>query len=1207
MQKTTTSSKRLLRRLLLGLGTFLILVIGLLLAIPYFFKDRIIDQIEAAANAQLSATFSFSDVGLSLIRSFPDFSLRIDSVRLTGQDEFEGLDLLQVERMRATIDLSSILNSDRPIAIKNVQLDAPHLYIKVLKNGRANYDIVKPMPVDTTTSTDTTAPPSAIQIALKRYGIRDAFITYDDATLDVFVDLADFDHSGKGDFTATTFDLKTTSTAQALTVAYAGVPYLNKTNTRLDLDLGIDLSDAQNMQFNILKGDATLNALGLSLTGNVGMRGTDIDLDLAFSSVRNDFKDLLSMVPAAYSQDFADVQAKGQMSVKGSIQGTYNAQSLPAFDVSLMAKDGQVQYPDLPLPIADIQVDMRIQSPSADLDQMTVKVSQFHFDLNQSPFDLKFALRTPMSDPDVKAEARGTLILDDLAKAFPLGEQGIKQFGGTLKTDLKAAMRLSDVEAQRYDAVTFAGALEAFNVVVQQGAMPTIQLQDLKMECTPQQIRLPLVDVQLGKSDFVGSGRLDNILTYFSKSATLTGNFTVRSDLFDANEWLTALAATPSEAPSNAPSVQIEDTTTAPGAPVDLDRFDLALDAQIQQIRYESYTIDQAVAQGHFKADALHLDELSLRLGKSDFLVRGELRNLGGYLFDGETLRGDALWRSSYLDADELMAIAMPPSDEAKGGKDDPSSSPSTGGLSAKAPSTPSGAAPIFGKFDVNADVQIGAIDYAPYHLKNIAGIGNFQHEVIDVSDFQLQIGNSDFRATGHIENAIDWLFYPNEPLTGVVDLSSRFLDVNQFMLPAEETDRVTAAAQPAQPTPTSEIAPLVVPAGVDLVLNAHFKEVRYSAMRLTDAEGAIAIADQAINLSDITANAFGGKMQVTGGYDSKQADQPAFDLALQLVSFELNKAFEQVSTVRLIAPIAEYVEGKFNTTFTISGLLGKDMMPDLNSLNSRGLLETINAAIRGFKPVNEMASKLRVNDLKDLELKDSKNSFVVENGFVVITPFEVKVKDIHLNIGGRHGLQKAMDYDIKVRVPRRLLEKSAAGNAANQGIDWLGAEARKLGLNVQQGEYLNFLVELGGMLKSPDVKVKLLGMDGSDVVDATQQQIGAQVDSLKSKAQATADSLKAAADARLKAEEARLRALAQARADSLKRVAEQKIKEQTGQVINEAKDKLKDQTQNVSDSLKNRTQSEIDKLKDKIGDDVKDKAKSKLDKLKNKFGKRDQ
>jgi uncharacterized protein YpmB len=71
-----------MKKLLKWTGIVLTVLILLLVAAPFLFKDKIVAKIKEAANSSLNATLDFKDVDLSLIRNFPNLSLRLEGLSI---------------------------------------------------------------------------------------------------------------------------------------------------------------------------------------------------------------------------------------------------------------------------------------------------------------------------------------------------------------------------------------------------------------------------------------------------------------------------------------------------------------------------------------------------------------------------------------------------------------------------------------------------------------------------------------------------------------------------------------------------------------------------------------------------------------------------------------------------------------------------------------------------------------------------------------------------------------------------------------------------------------------------------------------------------------------------------------------------------------------------------------------------------------------
>ena len=118
--------KKLLFIFLILLGIFL----GLILAVPFFFKGTIVKAIKKAVNEELTATVEFDEnIGLSLIRNFPNLSLQVDGIQVLNHGDFEGDTLLVMKSFQATLDIMSVLKGDE-IHIRALMLDEPTIHAK---------------------------------------------------------------------------------------------------------------------------------------------------------------------------------------------------------------------------------------------------------------------------------------------------------------------------------------------------------------------------------------------------------------------------------------------------------------------------------------------------------------------------------------------------------------------------------------------------------------------------------------------------------------------------------------------------------------------------------------------------------------------------------------------------------------------------------------------------------------------------------------------------------------------------------------------------------------------------------------------------------------------------------------------------------------------------------------------------------------------
>ncbi len=408
----------------------------------------------------------------------------------------------------------------------------------------------------------------------------------------------------------------------------------------------------------------------------------------------------------------------------------------------------------------------------------------------------------------------------------------------------------------------------------------------------------------------------------------------------------------------------------------------------------------------------LVIQDFDARLGKSDLRASGSIDNLLAYFSTSKTMTGNLNFSSGYFDANEWMEPT--PAD--------------AGPVPSDIPSTSSTSSTVFDRWDFTMDGRIGKLKYDTYDISDMTMKGHFTPNKMSVSDFGLKMGASDLSGNGQILNAWNYMF-DNQTVAGTLNLNSTYFDLNPFMEEAPATTSSTAAAAPA----AAEIIP--VPENMDMTLNANFAKIKYTTYDLSNLQGQIVVRDRAAKLKDCTANIIGGLIGLNGEYNTQDLAKPTFNMDMALQDMGFRNAFQTFTTVKTLAPVMQLMDGKFNTTLSLSGVLGKDMMPDLATLSAAGFLETIAAVFNNFKPMNAIGDKLNLDYLKRLELGNTKNWFEIKNGVVTIKPFNVQVKDIAMQIGGSHGLTQEMNYQVLTKIPRKALEKSGVGAAANSGL----------------------------------------------------------------------------------------------------------------------------------------------------------------------------
>lgn len=290
--------------------------------------------------------------------------------------------------------------------------------------------------------------------------------------------------------------------------------------------------------------------------------------------------------------------------------------------------------------------------------------------------------------------------------------------------------------------------------------------------------------------------------------------------------------------------------------------------------------------------------------------------------------------------------------------------------------------------------------------------IVQFNPSKLNLQKFEAKTGKSDMNVTGVLDNFYGYLFN-KQNLKGNFNLTSNQLAVADFMTTSETENK-----------DKKETEAMKIPAFLDCTLTAKATTVLYDNLILKDVSGKLIVKDEKVTLENIKTSIFGGQIGLNGDVSTK-TKVPTFKMDLNLNQVNISETFTQLDMMKNIAPIANVINGKLNSTIRVSGNLdAKEMTPDLKSISGdlmgQLLSTTINASNSTL--LNALDNQVSFIDLKKLNLNDLKTSLSFKDGKVNVKPFDIKYQDITVNVGGTHGFDQSMNYNVKFDVPTKYL-----------------------------------------------------------------------------------------------------------------------------------------------------------------------------------------
>lgn len=588
-------------------------IIILMLLIPFAFQGKIADIVKSEGNKMLNAQFDFKKLNISLFRNFPQASVTLEDFWLKGAGEFANDTLVQAGEVTAAINLFSLFG-DSGYDISKIFIEDTRLHAIVLPDGRANWDIMK---TDSTEAAETPvaeeAESSPFKVKLQRFVIKNMNVVYDDQQAKMYADIRNFNAICAGDLGSERTTLKLEAETEALTYKMNGIPFLANANISAKMDVDADLA---NNKFTLKDNTLRLNAIQAGIDGWVALNDPAIDMDLKLNTSDIGFKEILSLIPAIYATEFSSLKTDGTATLTATAKGVLQGDTVPAFNIDMQVKNAMFRYPALPAGVDKINISANVQNPGGDIDLTTVSIQPFSFNLAGNPFSLTADVKTPISDPDFKAEAKGVLNLGMVKQVYPLGDM---ELNGTIDADMKMSGRLSYIEKEQYDRMQASGTIGLTGMKLKMQDMPDVEIKKSLFTFTPKYLQLSETTVNIGKNDITADSKFENYIGYVLKGTTLKGNLNIRSNYFNLNDFM------PTSTDETAANTEAATTdSVAVTGIVEVPRnIDFQMDANLKQVLFDKMAFNNMNGKLVIKDGKVDMKNLSMSTMGGNVVMNG--------------------------------------------------------------------------------------------------------------------------------------------------------------------------------------------------------------------------------------------------------------------------------------------------------------------------------------------------------------------------------------------------------------------------------------------------------------------------------------------------------------------------------------------------------------------------------------------------------
>lgn len=619
------------------LSTFIfisLLILGFIL--PIIFRKPLALRVINSIDIDIIEQVNFSRVDFSLFRSFPFLNVRFSNFTTLGSKALGNSELLSIKYIDIAVDIWSVIDNSRPIYIRSIRLFEPKLTILISQSGQKNYEV--PLTNELINPADSISESKInLNLALQSIEIRNGFLLLKDENANIYIKADGIWHKGSGDLSTSFYNLKTKTIASEFSFSLGSSNIMDKARLSLNIDFNID---NVKKEYIIKDNDLKINDLSLNVKGLVKKLPTNYYYDLILFAPNNQFSELIQLLPSLNNSSFRQFkETKGDFNLGFQVKGPFQVvpRIYPSFNGFLKVKNGSIQDYFNEEGISDIQTYISICNDSKDLSDLEIHIPKMEACVEGKDFNLALYLKNPVFDPYVHGFVKGELNLNSLQKYLPLFSSN--ELKGILNANIFMKGKMSDADNKNYENVLMFGNLKLTDFSWKENNN-LLKIKILNANLTPESLRLPFIKGSFNGNILSISGKISNILAYFSPFNSLKGSFIISALETNLNKW------TMQEQNKRTDFIKIDKETSKPqkfenhGQTLKIP-YDFDLVYKAGKVIMKDQYLENVYFTGNYKENNLTIQSLSFKYNKINVKTAGFLLNADNYLLENGVLKGN--------------------------------------------------------------------------------------------------------------------------------------------------------------------------------------------------------------------------------------------------------------------------------------------------------------------------------------------------------------------------------------------------------------------------------------------------------------------------------------------------------------------------------------------------------------------------------------
>ncbi len=312
---------------------------------------------------------------------------------------------------------------------------------------------------------------------------------------------------------------------------------------------------------------------------------------------------------------------------------------------------------------------------------------------------------------------------------------------------------------------------------------------------------------------------------------------------------------------------------------------------------------------------------------------------------------------------------------------------------------------------------------YNNKNISNLNGAVEFRDNKIFFDGLTCNIGTSDIKANGYIENLTNYILNEEKNIYASLNLFSDKLTLEDILGLVIEQE---SAAKPTG----------MFPPHISFNALLSVNSLTYKKLATQNISGNFSLSDEILRGTGISIKALGGQITADGLINGKYSNKAQIVTKANFKGVDITQLFYQFNEFGQNSLVSSNIKGKADASINFATSLYSDFSVNTESVEAIADVEIRNGELNNFEPLQALSKFLDAKELRNVKFQTLNNRIEISHKTVLIPNMQIKSSALDLAGYGTHTFGNDIDYHVNMLLTDVLRAKQKSKKVADQYIE---------------------------------------------------------------------------------------------------------------------------------------------------------------------------